>query len=206
MTDGKMLVALVLGVSFSFPVNAKLYKWVDESGTTHYGETVPPEYADKDRAELNKTGRVVKKHDVLTSDEVRAARDAREQEDARKREEEQAALEQKRRDRALVDTYSSVKEIDLARQRNLQQIELRIVGINANIKRANENLLGLQKEADSYTGANKKVPASLQEDIEEARARVNKLQKDLEKPLAEKAVIEARYDADKARYQQLTGR
>lgn len=208
MAESKRMVVLafILGVSFSLPASAKLYKWVDESGTTHYGETVPPEYADKDRAELNKAGRVVKKHEVLTPDEIRAGRSAKEQEEAKRREEEQAALESKRRDTALIDTYSDVKEIDLARKRNLQQIELRIGGINANIKRANDNLLDLQKEADSYTSANKKVPFSLKEDLQEAQARLDKLKKDLEKPLAEKAAIEARYDADKVRYQELTGR
>src|SRR5574340_1572420 len=206
----KLLVAFILGisfasgVSFSLPAAAKLYKWVDENGTTHYGETIPPEYADKDRAELNKAGRVVKKQDVLTPEELRAQRSSKEQEEARKLSEEQAMLERKRRDRALIDTYSKAEEIDLARKRNLQQIELRINGINTNIKRASDNLLGLQKEAEAYTSANRKIPLSLREDLQEAQTRLDKLQKDLEKPLAEKAAMEARYDADKARFKELT--
>lgn len=206
MTKNKLLALLMLGVTFSLPAAAKLYKWVDENGTTHYGETIPPEYADKDYEELNKAGRVVKKTDVLSPEEVSAGRDAKKLEEEKKRAEEQAALERKRRDKALVETYSSSDEIDLARKRNLQQIELRINGINANIKRANDNLLGLQKEADAYTTANKQIPPSLQEDLQEAQARLDSLKKDLEKPLAEKAAMEARYDADKARYRELTGR
>jgi len=51
-----------------------------QSGTTHYGETIPPEYANKDRSELDKTGRVIKKDDVLTPEELRA----KEQADAKK--------------------------------------------------------------------------------------------------------------------------
>ena len=212
MTDKKLLAALILGISFtlgisfSLPAAAKLYKWVDENGTTHYGETIPPEYAGKDRAELNKAGRVIKKQDVLTPEELRAERSNKEQEEARKLSEEKAALERKRRDKALIDTYSNVNEIDLARKRNLQQIELRINGINANLKMASDNLLGLQKEAEAYTSANKKIPASLQEDLQEAQTRLDKLQKDLEKPQTEKAAMEARYDADKARYRELTGK
>ena len=167
---------------------------------------IPPEYADKDRAELNQSGRIIKKQEVLTPDELRAERANKEQAEARKRAEEQADLERKRRDKALIDTYSNPNEIDLARKRNLQQIELRINGINSNVKMASDNLLALQKEADTYTSANKPIPASLQEDLQEAQARLDKLQKDLEKPLAEKAAIEARYDADKARYKELTGK
>lgn len=206
MTKIKLLVALSLGIFFSLPASAKLYKWVDERGTTHYGETIPPEYANQDRAELDKAGRVIKKQEVLTPEELSVERSAKEQADAKKREEEQAALEKKRRDRALIDTYSSSAEIDLARKRNLQQIELRINGIAANIKRANDNLLGLQKEADVYTNSNRKIPPSLQEDLQEAQVRLDKLNKDMEKPQADKAAIEARYDADKARYKELTGK
>jgi hypothetical protein len=212
MNKNRVLVGLIQGISFalcisfSLPAAAKLYKWVDENGTTHYGETIPPEYADKDRAELNKAGRVVKKQEVLTSEERRAERITKEQENARKLSEDQAALERKRHDKALIDTYSSANEIDLARKRNLQQIELRINGINSNLKMANGNLLGLQKEGEAYTKANKAIPKDLQDDLKEAQARIDKLQKDLEKSQAEKAAMDARYDADKARYKELTGK
>ncbi|MBI5429793.1 MAG: DUF4124 domain-containing protein [Nitrosomonadales bacterium] len=202
-----LLVALaIVGVTFSLPAAAKMYKWVDDQGVTHYGETVPPEYANKNRTELNQSGRVVKTQDVLTPEERRAERDAKEQAEAKKREEEKADLERERRDKMLVNTYSNVAEIDLARKRNLQQIELRISGINAQIKLTGDNLLGLQKEADGYTATNRKIPPSLQEDLQQTQARLDKLQKDLEKPAAEKAALEARYDADKARYRELTGK
>jgi hypothetical protein len=198
----KLLVALIVGTTFSLPAAAKLYKWVDDNGTTHYGETIPPEYANKDRSELNKSGRVIKTEEVLTPEKRRA----KEQEDAKKLEATNAALEQQRRDKTLINTYNSVKEIDLARSRNLQQIEARINIINSSIKTANDNLAGLQKEAENYTKRNKKVPPSLDEDLQEAQARMAKLQKDLEQPQADKAAMNARYDADKARYIELTGK
>jgi hypothetical protein len=64
----------------------------------------------------------------------------------------------------------------------------------------------LQKEAENYTTKNKKVPSSLNEDIQESQTRLEKLQKDREKPQAEKTALEARFDADKARYIELTGK
>jgi len=202
MNKSRVLIALVIGITFSLPVAAKLYKWVDDKGVTHYGETIPPEFANKDRAELNKSGRLLKKKAVPTP----AERQAKEQEDAKKRADEKSALETKRRDTMLTGTYSNVKEIDLARSRSLQQINARINNNNSQLKMANDNLLGLQKESEGYTNANKQIPASLQEDLQESQARVDKLQQNLEKSLAEKAAVEARYDADKARYQELTGR
>ncbi|HXU94156.1 MAG TPA: DUF4124 domain-containing protein [Gallionella sp.] len=201
MRKSKLLAALIVGLFFSLPAAAKMYKWVDDQGVTHYGETIPPEYANKDRSELNKSGRVIKKQEVLTPEERRAKEEA----DAQKRSDAEAALERKRRDKALLNTYSNVKEIDLARNRNLQQVDARINSLNSQVKMASDNLLGLQKEADGFTKSNRKLPTSLQEDLQESQARLTKAQQDLEKAKADKAAVEARYDADKARYKELTG-
>lgn len=197
-----LLLALLASLTFSLPATAKMYRWVDDKGVTHYGETIPPEYANKDRAELNPAGRVIKKQEVLNADERRA----NEQEAAAKREEDAAALEAKRYDKALLNTYSNTKEIDLARGRNLQQVDARIQSTGSQIKMVNDNLQSLQNDADARTKVGKKAPPSLHEDIQETQARLNKLQQDMEKAKAEKTALEARYDADKARYKILTGK
>jgi len=202
MINFRVLIAVIVGLIYSLPVTAKLYKWVDDQGTTHYGETIPPEFANKSRVELNKAGRIVKKDEVLTPQE----REIQAQKDAQKKADEKAALELKRRDVTLTNTYSNAQEIDLARNRNLQQVNARINNNNSQLKIANDNLLGLQKESEAYTKSNKQIPPSLQEDLQESQARVDKMKQNLEKSLAEKAVVEARYDADKARYKELTGK
>lgn len=202
MTQLKLIAVFIAGIAFSFPVAAKMYKWVDDKGTTHYGETIPPEYAHKDRSELGKSGRVIEKKEVLTPEERRA----REQADIKKRADDEVALERKRRDKALISTYSNEQEIDLARNRNLQQIEARINSINSQLKTANNNLLAFQKEAETLTKAGKKIHPSLQEDLKESQSRLTLLQQDMEKAKVEKAALDARYDADKARYKELTGK
>ena len=106
----------------------------------------------------------------------------------------------------LTSTYSNVDEIDLARNRSLQQVNARINNYMSQLKMANDNLLLLQKESEDYSKADKQIPSTLQEDLTDTRARVDRLQMNLDKSLAEKAAVEARYDADKARYQELTGK
>jgi len=202
MFKPKLFVALVAGLMFSLPVAAKLYKWVDDNGTTHYGETIPPEFADKDRLELNKEGRVIKSEEVMTPERRRA----KELEEEKKREEDKAAYEQQLHDKTLINTYSNVNEIDLARKRSLQQVDARINMLNTSLKSARDNLLSLQNEADGYSKANRKIPASLQEDLNDAQERLVKLQQDLEKPNAQKAALEARFKADRERYIELTGK
>jgi len=201
MIKSKLLVLFIVGMAVCLPASAKTYKWVDDKGVTHYGETIPPEYANKNNVELDK-GRTVKKTDILTPEERRA----NEAVEARKRVDEEAVLELKRRDKALVNTYSNEQEIDLARSRNLQQVDARVNSINSQIKLAKDNLLGLQKEADGLNKAGKKIPPSLHEDMQVLQSRLTKLQQDQEKVTSEKAALEARYDADKARYKELTGK
>jgi chromosome segregation ATPase len=202
MTKLKLFFAIVTSLAFSVPAEAKLYKWVDDNGITHYGETIPPEYAGKDRVELNKEGRVIKNDEVMTPER----RLAKEQEEEKAREEARAALEQKRRDKTLINTYSSVEEIDLARSRSMQQVDARINVLNSYIKAANDKLISLQKEFDNDTKANRKIPDSLQEEMQITQARLSQLQQDLEKPNADKAALEARFAADKKRYIELTGK
>ena len=202
MTKLKLIVVLVAGLAVSLPAAAKLYKWVDDDGITHYGETIPPEYAGKDREELNKEGRVINTEEVMTPERRRA----KELEDEKQRAAAKAALDQQRHDRMLINTYSNVHEIDLARTRSLQQFDARINMLNANLQAANDNLLSLQNEAEGYTKANRKIPASLVDDLKNAQDRLVQLQQDMVKPMADKAALEARFAADRARYIELTGK
>jgi len=202
MIKFKVLFALFISLTISLPAMAKLYKWVDKKGVTHYGETIPPEYADRDRAVLNKSGRTTEITKVLSPDELKAQRLTEENEIAKKK----AALELQRHDKMLTSTYSNVNEINLARNRSLQQVKARITNHNAQLEMANKNLLTLNQEVKSYTKEKKDIPAPLKDDIKRSKARINKLKQNLDKSLAEKAAVEARYDADKARYRELTGK
>lgn len=194
---------LVLALCGAFCVNAeaKLFKWVDDNGTTHYGETIPPEYANKEATKLSDKGRAEKRPEKLTPEELQA-KDA---EEAKKNTAKQAALETKRRDNALLSTFSNEKEIDLARDRGLQQVEARINSFTTMLKSAKESLAGHRKEQDDLTKQNRKIPKELLEDIQESEAHVDKLQKDLEQNQQELANVKARFEADKQRYRELKG-
>ncbi len=195
MTNAKILGAtLVLFAAFSATAEAKLYKWVDDKGETHYGEVVPPEYANRDKVQLEK-GREVKKKDPKI--EAGSGKKAPE--------EDQATIDQHRRDNALVNTYSNEKEIDLARDRNLQQVEARINSIQLILKPAQQDLDNYLKEADGLKQGGKKIPDSLHSDITNAENKVAKLKQDLAKAQEKDAAVRASFEADKVRYRELTG-
>ncbi len=202
MANAKILGAgLVLLAAFSTTAWAKLYKWVDNQGVTHYGETIPPEYADKDNVQFNDKGRVIKRTDKINADERRAQEEAA----AKKRTEDAAALELRRRDKMLLNTYSNEQEIDLARDRNLQQVEARLTSIKLLLQSAQESQEGYRLEAEKITKSGKKIPASLQADLSEAGNKVARLQQELAKAQEKGAAVRASFEADKAHYRGLTG-
>jgi len=191
---GMFGAALVLFAAFSATAEAKLYKWVDDKGTTHFGETIPPEYANKDRVQYDDRGNVIKK-----------AAPASDAAAGKKHVEDQAVIEQRRKDSALLNTYSNEQEIDLALGRNLQQVEARISSIHLLQKSAQDSLDHYRKEAEGMKAAGKKMPVSLQTDIADAEKKIAQLKLDLTQAENKAAAVKASFSADKARYLELTG-
>lgn len=198
----KLIFTLLIGLALSDPAAARLYKWVDDQGITHYGETIPPEYAGNKRVELMKSGRVIRPESGLTAEEVQA----QQQEEEQNRIEQKAALEQKRHDRMLTSIYSNESEIELARNRSLQHLDARINSIDSQRKTADSNVTVLRDEAAGYSKANKPIPESLQEDLGGTQEYLNMLQQTFDKLKADREAMDKRYDNDKMRYRQLTGK
>lgn len=196
------LIALTTLSLSSYAGPERIYKWVDNKGETHYGHTIPPEYADRDRFEIDKTGRIVKKTDVLTAEEHRAQEAAAAQQQVLREQERNKKL----RDSSLLNTYSNVKEIDLARARNLQQVDARAQVAGKQLSNANDAYEALKVRADSLAKSGKPIPTYLREDLIAAQANVVKLNKEYAAINTEKSTLEARYDEDKARYKELTGK
>jgi len=202
MAEYRLLVAFVAGISLTSPAGAVMYKWVDDKGTTHYSETIPPEHANKDRVELDKSGRIIGEEQVPTPERRRAQKE----QEATRHAEEEAELERRRHDHALLNTYSSVKEIDLARERNLQQVQAHIDSITSQIENYSEKLQALKKENNATMAAGQKRPPSLKSEMQHINEHLTQLQEELEKAKRKKTAVEERFNTDKARYQELTGR
>jgi hypothetical protein len=108
--------SLVAAAAFSLPASAAMYKWVDEHGTTHYGDSVPPRYASR-AAERGKPAVQPAKNELPKVVQVVPS----EEEQARRKAEAKRQLDRQRQDTALLSTYASEKEIELARTRELKR-------------------------------------------------------------------------------------
>jgi Domain of unknown function (DUF4124) len=86
-----------------------LYKWVDSDGVTHYGDRIPPEYANQEQHVINSRGIEIGHLDAQKSPEQMAIEEQKKL-DAQQRE---------NRDKNLLSTYSSVQEIERLRDQRL---------------------------------------------------------------------------------------
>lgn len=180
---------------------AKLYKWVDEKGVVHYTESMPPEYTNKGNTEMDKRGRVLKKNDAVTPvDQSKLS----EEEVARKRLEEKRVYEQRRRDHALINTYTTEAEIDVARDRNLALPMQAIKGIEPRLKASWARLEALKKQTEPYQKAGQPVPDGLKEDIALQEKEVALFESELRAKQTEATHIREKYDADKSRFRELS--
>ena len=53
-------ILLILAISAASLVHADFYRWVDDTGTIHYSDSLPPTESQKKQDLLNESGRVIK--------------------------------------------------------------------------------------------------------------------------------------------------
>jgi len=203
----QFLLFVTTSFVFCFSAQAeKLYKWVDENGVTHYGHSVPAKYAAGERHVLNEHGVTVKTLSREKTKEELAA----EAEAARLIElERQQVAEQRQRDQILLDTYLSVEEIGLLRDRRLLAIEAQVGVIRQYLGNLQERWEELEEETRNYNfpySESSKLP-SLPEDLAQLiihteRAMAEHLQT-VQALRKEQESIRADFAADAERFKEL---
>jgi len=178
----------------------KLYKYVDENGRTRYTDRPPIDMTGRASEQLNSQGTVVRRNAAALTPEEIAAQEAEEQ---KRREAAAIAREENRKNRALLATYPSIKDIDDARARALannaestRQIKLRI----SDLERRRQKLA---QEAANHQG--KPMPSEIKRESFEVESDLRAQNELLAVKEQEVAGINAKYDEDKRRYQQITG-
>ena len=154
----------------SFVVQAKMYKWVDEKGQMHFGDSIPVKYQLKAHDEINESGVVVKRNSAAkTAEERRIERQL-----AKKSE---AALEKekkkKQRDRVLLDTYTTERDLLLARDSRLDAVGSQIKLADSIVRDSNKKIASLEKRVLIIEKSNREVPADLYKQIEGQQQQIS---------------------------------
>jgi hypothetical protein len=196
-----LLSALVVALAMSLYVPAArgaTYKWVDEKGVVHYTDKIPADAVNKGSTVLDKQARPVKKIEPALTPEQRAARDA---EDESRRLSAKAQEETARRDRALISSYTTEAEIELARSRALGTIDAQIESSQAYTATLVRRRTELDQRKASLGG--KPMPAALEREFESNESELAKTAELIEQKRRERSTVVARYDSDRMRWREL---
>jgi hypothetical protein len=172
--------ALIFAVAMlPLAVQAQSYRCVGKDGKKYYGSAVPPQCLGQPVEQLDSRGVVVKHFDAQATADERAKKEADEA-DSKKR----AALakEQGRKDNALLASYTSEKDIEIARTRALESPQQAV-------KDAEVQIAALKKRRMAPDADAKAIDAELKAQEGALAARKRDI-----------AAINARYDEDKKRY------
>ena len=195
---GAAAASLVVAFGFAGAARGATYKWVDEKGVVHYTDKIPPEAVNKGSTVLDKQARPTKRIDPALTPEQRRQREA---EDEQKRIAARAQEEIARRDRALVASYTTEAEIDLARTRALATIDAQLESSHAYVAMLDKRKAELDKRRQAL--GDTPVPAALERELEGNRNELAKTTALIEQKQKERAATVGRYDADKARWREL---
>jgi hypothetical protein len=174
------------------------YRWVDDQGVIHYGDTVPPQYAAKDRQIINAQGVPVGDLGAQKTPEQLAAEER----------ERTELIKQKQYDTFLVTTYTSVKDIEALRDARLEQLRAQQSAGQQYIESLRSRLASLQARAMTFRpysdSANaRRMPDDLAENLVRTVDELQVQSSSIAARASEEADVRAHFDADIARYREL---
>jgi hypothetical protein len=184
---------------------AALYKWIDEDGNVRYSDRLPAEQVRKKHHQLNRQGMVVSTtEDAKSEEDLAAEAEARRKQEELDKEAARLKAIQDQKDQVLLLTFSSEKELQLARDDRIEVVESVIRLINKSILTNQEKLEEVQARADErYLSKGEEVPGGLAQKIEHFQRQIESRTDQLLLKLQERKKINEQYELDLARYREL---
>ena len=197
----KQLTLAALLVSATLPALAGDFFCCQLNGRRACGDTLPTACRGLPYKILDQNGNLKKEVAAPLTPEQKAQKE-REAEERKAREE--AEREQGRKDQALLDTYATPQDIDMAQKKAESDLNYAIKNAASQIEASQAKLDKLGRDAEFYK--NKALPPELKKDMDKARAEIRaqgELQASKQRDLE---AVRKKYEAERQRYFELTGR
>lgn len=193
-----LLVLLI--VTSASVAHAEFYRWVDDTGTIHYSDSLPPTESQKKQDLLNETGRVVKTIPApktvgeLKQEEQLALLDLEKKKKIEKAEQ---------RDRLLLALYLTVEDIELVRDERIETVEsaIRITQLRKN--KFSKKLDELNTSEQRFKSNGQNSPPWLKKSRKHYKEQLANVDDILAIKEKEKLVIKKRFAGDINRYLEL---
>ncbi|MEM7027230.1 MAG: hypothetical protein AAF410_03260 [Pseudomonadota bacterium] len=196
-----IFVMSVFGLVISPSVQA-MKCWKNNEGVTECGTSVPPEFAQQGHKEIGKSGMVKEEVERAKTPEELAEEERLAKLEAEK---QKAAEEQALKDRILTETFSSVEDIEKAR-------DDRITALESTIKLAETRNQKIQVDLDKRIAsaaaderAGKKPAEALLNDIDSLKRQIKNNDDFIAEKKLEQDAIRESHAKDIARYIELKG-
>jgi hypothetical protein len=178
---------------------SSVYRWVDEKGVVHYGDSVPAEFSQSERSVLNNQG--------VEIGHVEGTKGPAEQ--AARAEAEELARQHAQHDQFLLSTYVSSKDIEQLRDERVSQIDAQIKAATIYIDNLGVRLAALADRAMNFKPysndtAARRVPDDLAEDLVHTINEVRSQRRALDAKRREQIDTRSQFEGDIKRYRELT--
>jgi hypothetical protein len=183
--------------------NTKFFKWTDENGVVHYGDSIPAQYAELPKEVVNDYGVTVENLEgKKTPEEIEAERIEKER---------VAAIElQRRADQALLATYLTVEEILMHRDRRVELFQAQARVTELYLSNLERRLQKLRSDASNFQPYSEDPDApmidqELAAELQKTKEIIQRHERNLRKFQADEQQIIARFEGDINRFKTLRG-
>ncbi len=189
-----LLMALVVALA-AVPASAEqqvYYRYLNEQGISVLDDRIPPQYAQKGYEIVSLSGEVLKTVPPAPDAEDLAAK--------------QALLKLREDFQRLDRRYSSLADIERAKERKLANLDTNIAILRGNITGFEAQLVSLRSQAADVERAGRQVPDVLLQKLSDTRAELTAAEELLEVRLKELEDVAARFDQDLETYEKGSAR
>lgn len=193
------LICAGLGMAFAPPATATeklLYRYIDDRGVVVLDDHVPPAYVHRGYTVLGAGGRVVREVPPALAPDEAAARRSSVQEAQRLRE----------WDESLLRRYSTVADIEAARERALNEINIRLEILRSNLLSTKSQIDREQARAADIERRGVEVPADLIETIRLLQIEIDDTEDTIQQRRRDIDSIRLSYQRDIERFEVLLER
>lgn len=190
-----LFVALLLLALGSVQAAPRIKCWKNNEGIRECGYQVPPEYAQDEIEILNERGVTIE-----IQPRTPTAEERRQQEEL-----ERLRRAQAERDEILLRSFTTERDLMIARDNQLAALQGQIDVTRSNIHSEEQRLERLVRQAADYERGGKPVPEKLLADIKAARAQISAYESFIAEREKNMAALTEKFKRDLARYRELTG-
>ncbi len=194
-------LALVVALAFSTGAEAReMYRYTNDKGNTVIDYRVPPEYVANGYEVLNEEGvvlRVVPRE--LSSEEQALLSNRERQAEAAKAEEDRL----RKWDESLLLRYSSVADIEAARERALRDLRIRLSILKGNKRALKQQVQTYQSQAADQERAGQAVDVALLNAIDDLQQQITSTDRSIADRNREIERVAEQYQRDIDRFGQL---